>query len=127
MKIVANTKSLLLFGLLSMTGVNAAWAAGSVDDGQQQARFLLGGRNFGVGGGASRAAVESSPGSPVSASSAVDAQEQGRQMILGRPLSRVSSADATADATHMRAAPGKRTVGEGGEGMARRMILRTAS
>ena len=131
MKIAANSKSFALLVLFSMAGAHAALASGPVSDAQEQARSLLGGRNFSASGVASRSAVESSA---ASASSAVDAQQQGRQMILGRPWSRVSSSDVTAnssagvtaDVPHTKTASGNRAVREGGDVLARRMILRTA-
>jgi hypothetical protein len=124
MKILRSIESFLLIGSVLMAGTNAAWAADPVGDGQQQARLLLGGRSFTAAPTASRA-------------SAVDAQEQGRQMILGRPLARASNTGVTAnaaqtdaaqtDAAQTKAAPGNRSAREGGDGMARRMILRSAS
>jgi hypothetical protein len=127
MKIVRSIGGFLLIGSVLMAGTNAAWAADPVGDGQQQARFLLGGRNFTAAPTAFRA-------------SAVDAQEQGRQMILGQPFVRASNAGVTAtsgagvtsnaaqtDAAQTKAAPGNRSAREGGDGMARRMILRSAS
>jgi hypothetical protein len=140
MKIAVSTKSFLFLSLFSIAGANAAWAADSPGDAQQQARLLLGGRNFIASGAASRTAAESYA---ASASSPVDAQEQGRQMILGRPSSRApraevaahssagvtanSSAAVAANAAHTKTGLSNRPVGEGGGDMARRMILRSAS
>jgi hypothetical protein len=124
MKAAANTKSFLFLVLFSMAGAHAAWASDSVDDAQQQARSLLGGRNVSVSGVASRSAVETSA---ASASIPVDAQEQGRQMILGRPFSRIPRVPAVARARNAKTESDSRKGERGGDELARRMILRSAS
>lgn len=123
MKATANTKSLLFLALFSIAGAHAAWASDSVDDAQQQARSLLGGRNASASGVASRSVVETSA---ASASFPVDAQEQGRRMILGRPLSRVLSVPAVARAQRAKTEADSRKVERGGDELARRMILHGA-
>jgi len=132
MKIAVSIKSLLFLSLFSMAGAHAGPASDPSGDAQQQARLLLGGRNFSASGVMSRTAAGTVA---AAASSPVDAQEQGRQMILGRPSSRATSAGATANcrpivtanAARTKTVPGNRSMWEGGSDLARRMILGSAS
>ena len=123
MKAATNIRSVLFLALFSAAGAHAALASEPVGDAQQQARSLLGGRNLRVSDAPPRAAAESST---VSASNPVDAQEQARQMILGRPSSRLPIESALIGVQHSRTESGSRKVGAGGEELARRMILRSA-
>jgi hypothetical protein len=133
MKSTANSKSLLFGALLLMAGAHAAWASEPVGDAQQQARSLLGGRDVSQSRATPHTAVKYSAAT-ATASNPVDAQDQARQMILGRPASLVRGAYATADssvgatpnAAHTKAVRGSRGAEEGGDELARRMILGSA-
>jgi hypothetical protein len=128
MKIAINTRSFLFLALFSAAGAHAAWASEPVDDAQQQARSLLGGRNVSASDAAPRTAVESSK---LPESHSVDAQEQARQMILGSPSSRLPTESALASAQlaktqRAKTASDSPTAEAGGDELARRMILRSA-
>src|SRR5580692_8959945 len=125
MKAAINIRSFLFLALFSAAGAHAALASEPVGDAQQQARSMLGGRNLRVSDAPPRAAVESST---VSALNSVDAQEQARQMIVGRPSSRLPTMPALAGVPHATTERGKtgvdgRKVEAGGADLARRMIL----
>jgi hypothetical protein len=129
MKVATNTRSFLFLAVFSAAGAQAAWASDSVGDAQQQARTLLGGRIVGAYDATPRTAVESSM---VSEWNFVDAQDQARQMILGRPSSRLPNESALASARHDKTERAKTVsdshkVGTGGDELARRMILGSAS
>jgi hypothetical protein len=123
MKVATNARSFLFLALFSAAGAHAAWAAEPVGDAQQQARSLLGGRNVGASNATPRTAVESSMGTEPGS---VDAQDQARQMILGRPASRLPNESAIASDRRAKMAPDSRKAEAGGEELARRMILRSA-
>ena len=72
MKIAVSIKSLLFLSLFSMAGAHAGPASDPSGDAQQQARLLLGGRNFSASGVMSRTAAGTVA---AAASSPVDAQE----------------------------------------------------
>ena len=79
MKSAMASRIALSLGLLAMTGAGVAAAAQPIQDGQEQARRLLSGSRFPPGDAAA-------PAFAATASAGVlDPQEQGREMIVGRP------------------------------------------
>jgi hypothetical protein len=123
MKAAANTRSFLFLALFSAAAAHAAWASEPAGDAQQQAQSLLGGRNISASHAAPRSAVESSM---VTESNSVDAQDQARQMILGRPSSRLPNESAIAGDQRAKTTADSRKGEAGGDELARRMILRSA-
>jgi hypothetical protein len=128
MKVATNTRSFLFLAVFSAAGAHAAWASEPAGDAQQQARTLLGGRNVSASNAMPRTAVESSMASEWNS---VDAQDQARQMILGRPSSRLPNESALASARHDKTerantASDSHKVEAGGDELARRMILGSA-
>jgi hypothetical protein len=81
---------------------------------------MLSGRSFQVNGSKSGVATPRPEGST---SVALDAQEQGREMILGRPAASTPGVRREADRARADDATGDRKVEEDALEMARRMIL----
>ncbi|HSY95451.1 MAG TPA: hypothetical protein VK793_07515, partial [Steroidobacteraceae bacterium] len=93
-----------------------------IGDGQEQARLLLAGRGASVGGLKS---VYVSPSSTAAKSTAMDAQAQAREMILGRPIAKTPTIEAAA----LRATSARRDhkAAADPQEVARRMILGSES
>jgi hypothetical protein len=123
MKMAINTKVVLSLCLLGLTGAHALAAAEPSGDAQQQARTLLTGKSFGVSEPATRSAIAPAPDSR---SVVLDAQEQGRRMILGQATVRASTGPVIASGLRAKAIPADRKGEEGAHEMARRMILHGA-
>jgi len=113
MNLVIKSQLVLSLCLLSLVGARAARAAEPIGDGHEQARLLLSGRSIPLNDTKSRSAALRSVASN---SVALDAQEQARQMILGR----VAAKSLTAVGP-----PGDRTIEVDAVELARRMILGT--
>jgi hypothetical protein len=119
MKQPINSRLLVSLSLLSIVAAGAVPAAETLGSAQEQARLLLSGNSFPAGDARPRLAVlrldASNP-------PAADAQEQARQMIVGRPA-------VEADTHSSRATDISRGREAGGDplDLARRMILATPS
>jgi hypothetical protein len=121
MKIALDPRLVLALSLLLSAGTRTAMAAEITEDGQEQARVMLSGRSFQLNGTDSRPATSRRP--ERSTSAALDAQEQGREMILGRPAARTQGVRREADGSRAQGARVGRKVEEDALEMARRMIL----
>lgn len=119
MRIAMDTRLVLGLCLLLSAGARTALAAEMIEDGQEQARVMLSGRSFQVNDTKSRVPTSRSE---TSTSVALDAQEQGREMILGRPGARASGVRREAGSSAAGAAVDRNVEGDALE-MARRMIL----
>jgi hypothetical protein len=115
MKSAMASRIALSLGLLALTGAGVAAAAQPIQDGQEQARQLLSGSRFPPGDAAS-------PAFAATASAGVlDPQEQGREMIVGRPAVTTAAGQPGASRDE-RAAADRKIEGDPLE-MARQMIL----
>ena len=85
MKSTSNARFVLSLGLVSFAAAGAALAAQPAADAQEQARVLLSGQNFSGDFKPRFEALSSTSATSI----ALDAQQQGREMILGRPAGRV--------------------------------------
>jgi hypothetical protein len=120
MKIALDPRLVLGLSLLLSAGAGAAFAAEITEDGQEQARAMLSGRSFQVNATKSDAATSRPAGSTAAA---LDAQEQGREMILGRPAARTPGVRREAGRSRADGARADRKAEEDALEMARRMIL----
>ncbi|MHB8723550.1 MAG: hypothetical protein ACYDAH_19460 [Steroidobacteraceae bacterium] len=109
---------ILSFGLLALAGARVLTAAEVIGSGQEQARLLL------SGGGASRYSPKSgfvSRSSVGTKSIALDAQEQAREMVLGREIAKTPTIEV--DGSSVAGARRDRRVAGDPHEMARLMIL----
>src|ERR1700733_5356351 len=85
MKVAIDVRVILGLGLLAFGGARAPAATQVVGDGQEQARLLLsGGRDSRYGPEAGLVFASSAAAKPT----ALDAQAQAREMILGRQVAK---------------------------------------
>lgn len=101
--------------LLALAGAGVAAAAQPIQDGQEQARMLLAGSRVSPGDAASHSLA------PVASERVLDPQEQGREMIVGRPAA-TTAAGKLGTSRSEGAAADRKMVGDPLE-MARQMIL----
>jgi len=121
MKGAIDVRVILGLGLLALGGARALAATEVVGDGQEQARLLLSGaRDSRYGPQAGLV-----PSSAAAKSTALDAQAQAREMILGRQIAKKQVSDA--DGLRADSAAGDRKVARDPHEMARRMILGSQS
>jgi hypothetical protein len=122
MKKAINVGVILGLGLLAFGGARALPAAEVIGDGQEQARLLLSGGGASLSGREPRLASLSSSSAT---SVALDGQEQGREMILGRQRVKAPNKKAS----ELRASGARRDHRFAGDPheMARRMILGSQS
>jgi hypothetical protein len=124
MKNAINARLVLSFGLLSFAGAGAAMAAQPARDAQEQARVLLSGPS--LSGGDFRPRLEARS-STTATSAALDAQEQGREMIVGRPAASTPAAGVDGHRSSGATAPGERKAAVDPLERAREMILGSQS
>lgn len=118
MKNTINARLVFSFGLLSLAGAGAALAAQPARDAQEQARVMLSGPSLSGGNFKPRLQALSST---TATSAALDAQQQGREMILGRPAATPAAGVEGHGASA--ASPGERKVAVDPLERAREMIL----
>ena len=119
MKSAINARLVLGLSLLSFAGAHAVVAAEPAGDAQEQARLLLSGRSFSNSNLGPRSETLSSA---TATSIALNAQEQGREMILGRPAASAPAAPVEGYRSGA-AGPGERKAAVDALEMAREMIL----
>jgi hypothetical protein len=122
MKSTINAWLALSLGLVSFVGAGAALAAQPAADAQEQARVLLSGQSLSRGDLRPRLEALSST---TATSIALDAQQQGWEMILGRPVARTAAAGVKAHRASGATAPDERKADA--LAMAREMILGSQS
>jgi hypothetical protein len=122
MKSAIDLRLILGLGLLAFGGARALAATEAVGDGQEQARLLLsGGRDSSYG----PEAVLAFPSSAAAKSTALDAQAQAREMILGRQIAKKQAVGA--DGLRADGAAGDSKLARDPHEIARRMILGSQS
>jgi hypothetical protein len=116
MKNTINARLVLSFGLLSLAGAGAVVAAQPAVDAQEQARILLSGPS-----------LSGARPSTTATSATLDAQEQGREMIVGRPAVNTPAARVEGHRSSGATVPGERKAAVDPLERAREMILGSQS
>jgi hypothetical protein len=119
MKNTINARLVLSFGLLSLAGAGAVVAAQPAVDAQEQARILL--------SGPSLSGARPSTTATTATSATLDAQEQGREMIVGRPAVNTPAARVEGHRSSGATVPGERKAAVDPLERAREMILGSQS